>query len=125
MRSWPVLVVALLAAFGGLWALSYALPPQAASVLSGLFVVGAGLAVNRFAAHRRRLSGADRPDSVEHECAVAAASATLPISLVVLAALAAVAAITGATGMVLAALAGLVVVVAAYWISYASARARC
>lgn len=122
--SWRVLAVVLLAAFAALWGLLYVVSEQVGSVLMAIFIVGSGLSVNRVAAYRRRRSGADRPDSIERESATAAASATLQVALVAMTVVGAYATITRAWGVALVTLVALLVVLATYWLSYASARAR-
>lgn len=124
MRAWLLLVVVAVSAFMGVWALSYAVPPAVTSVLFAAHIVGTGLAVNLLASHRRRERRADRPDSVERECAAAAAWTTLPVSLVALAAVGAWLAFTQAWVATAVAYGALVLVLVKYWLAYAHARGR-
>lgn len=122
MRTWVIYVAGLVVAVLTVSALHAVVPTAVSSALYVVLVVGAGLGARAVSTHRRRVTRADQPGSVEHEHALRAAAGTLPVSLLSLLALAAWLVVNDLNGPAGLAYAAAAVVVVAYWIGYARLR---
>lgn len=122
MRAWSLFVVVVVAALVLIGFMADLVPEVVTTGLLGMVVVATGLAANLLASRRRRHRRADRPDSIEHECVAAAASSTLPVSLLVLVTVGTWLAITQNLAAAAVAYGGAGLVMATFWLSYAHAR---